>query len=250
MPKTYIAATIDAAKESLEKINYPIVMKFPQGTQGKGVMFADSFSSASSMLDALSALKQPFLIQEYIETEGTDIRAIVVGDKVVAAMKRVAEKGKKRANIHAGAEGEAYTLDNYSKKIAIKAAQVIGAEICGVDILEGPQGPLILEVNLSPGLQGITDATKVDVADKIASYLADKTYDFVKSQEKTGATKLLDELGIKDDTGSVKEVISNLDFRGQRILLPEVVSDVTKFDEKDEVSITAKPGEVKIKKFG
>ncbi|MCK5140446.1 MAG: ATP-grasp domain-containing protein, partial [Thermodesulfovibrionia bacterium] len=102
MPTTYLSATIPAAKNILKKVNYPIIMKFPHGTQGKGVMFADSFASASSILDALDTLKQPFLIQEYIETGGVDIRVIVVGDKVVAAMKRRAEIGEKRANIHAG----------------------------------------------------------------------------------------------------------------------------------------------------
>ena len=87
-------------------MKYPIVLKFPHGTQGKGVMFAESFAAASSMLDALIALKQPFLIQEYIETGGVDVRAFVVGDKVVASMKRKAVRGEMRANIHAGGTGE------------------------------------------------------------------------------------------------------------------------------------------------
>ncbi|MCK4522161.1 MAG: ATP-grasp domain-containing protein, partial [Nanoarchaeota archaeon] len=97
MPKTYLSSSAQAAKKILEKMNYPIVMKFPSGTQGKGVMFADSYSSASSMLDALSALRQPFLIQEYVETGGVDTRAIVIGDKVVASMKRESTQGEKRA---------------------------------------------------------------------------------------------------------------------------------------------------------
>ena len=88
MPKTYLSSTIDAAKEILEKTNYPIIMKFPQGTQGKGVMFAESYATASSILDALGTLKQAVIIQEYIETGTSDIRVIVVGDKVAAAMKR------------------------------------------------------------------------------------------------------------------------------------------------------------------
>jgi ribosomal protein S6--L-glutamate ligase len=85
MPVTYLSSTISAARNILKKVNYPIIMKFPQGTQGKGVMVADSYAASSSILDALHSLKQPFIIQEYIETEGTDIRTIVVGERVVAA---------------------------------------------------------------------------------------------------------------------------------------------------------------------
>ena len=103
-------------KELLTKVNYPIVMKFPEGTQGKGVMFADSISSASSMLDALGALRQPFIIQEYVETGGRDIRALVVGDKVIAAMCRQAQRDEKRANIHAGGSGE-YVTHQHSVNI-------------------------------------------------------------------------------------------------------------------------------------
>ncbi|MFO8015793.1 MAG: RimK family alpha-L-glutamate ligase, partial [Candidatus Woesearchaeota archaeon] len=183
MPSTYLAATVEAAKHILEQVNYPIVMKFPQGTQGKGVMFADSFSSASSMLDALSALKQPFLIQEYVETDNVDIRCIVVGKKVVAAMKRYAVGGEKRANIHAGGKGEAFEPDNLMKNIAVKAAEAIGAEICGVDMLESAKGPMVIEVNLSPGLQGITEATKVNVAEKIAKHIYNKSKEFTSKEK-------------------------------------------------------------------
>ena len=111
--------------EVLKKVNYPIIMKFPKGTQGKGVMVADSFAGASSLLDALDFLKQPFIIQEFIETDGSDVRAIVIGDKVVASMARRAKEDEKRANIHAGGKGEAITLDSHTKKIAIDTAKVL-----------------------------------------------------------------------------------------------------------------------------
>src|SRR3989344_5314062 len=175
MPTTYLASSTRAAKKILNGVTYPIVLKFPHGTQGKGVMFAESYAAASSMLDALFALKQPFLIQEYIETGGVDVRAIVVGDRVVASMKRRAVRGEMRANIHAGGVGEPYILDEKTKRIAIETAVSIGAEICAVDILESAKGPLVIEANLSPGLQGITKATGVDVADKIAKYLFEKS---------------------------------------------------------------------------
>src|SRR3989344_5057792 len=156
MPATYLASSTRAAKKVLNEVTYPIVLKFPHGTGGKGVMFAESFAAASSMLDALIALKQPFLIQEYIETGGGDVRAFVVGDKVVASMKRKAVRGEMRANIHAGGTGESTILDEKTKRIAIDTAISIGADICAVDMLESPKGPVVIEANLSPGLQGIT----------------------------------------------------------------------------------------------
>src|SRR3989344_5492297 len=182
MPKTYISATTAAAKNILKHMNYPIVMKFPKGTHGKGVVFADSYESACSLLDALVALNQAFIIQEYVETGGVDYRALVVGDKVVASMKRKAQHGEKRANLHAGGIGEAILLDEHSKKIAVKASQSIGIGVCAVDIIEGIKGPLVLEVNLSPGLQGISAATHIDVADHIAQYLFKETEKFRKQE--------------------------------------------------------------------
>ena len=106
MPRTYIHPSLESAKKLLKKMNYPIIMKFPEGTQGKGVLFADSYSSASSMLDALGALNQPFIIQEYVESGGSDLRVIVIGDKAVAAMRRTASSEEKRANLHAGGKAE------------------------------------------------------------------------------------------------------------------------------------------------
>ncbi len=246
MPKTYLSSTPMAAKKILERVNYPIIMKFPQGTQGKGVMFADSFASASSMLDALTALKQPFLIQEYIETDETDTRAFVIGNKVVAGMKRKAMNGEKRANIHSGGIGEACELDSYTKKIAVQTAKVLGADICAVDILESVKGPLVIEANLSPGLQGITKVTKVDIADKIASFLAKKTKQMLEGKKKYGAKDIIEEMKTVD-SGKKKKIITNPDFRGNRILLPELVSQITKFDDKDDLEFEMEKGKLKIK---
>ncbi|MEK6900486.1 MAG: RimK family alpha-L-glutamate ligase, partial [Nanoarchaeota archaeon] len=175
MPRTYLSSTTEAAKELLKKVNYPIVMKFPEGTQGKGVMFADSISSASSLLDALGVLNQPFIIQEYIETGGTDIRALVIGEKVVAAMRRKAQTEEKRANIHAGGKGEPIQLSREVSNLAVATAKALKADICGVDILEGPTGSLVIEANISPGLQGLGEATGVDLPDLIAKFLNRKT---------------------------------------------------------------------------
>lgn len=246
MPKTYISSSPEAAKAILEKINYPIIMKFPSGTQGKGVMVAESQASASSMMDALVALKQPFMVQEYIETGGVDVRAFVVGNKVVASMKRKAVQGETRANIHAGGKGESCELDAHTKKIAVEAAACVGAEICGVDILESAKGPVVLEINTSPGLQGITAATKVDIADKIARYLFEQTSKLKEGKKEVSAKKIIQDLGITD---SGNEVLTNLDFRANRILLPEVVTKMTDFDDKDEVKLVMKKKHLTISRF-
>ena len=250
MPTTYIAS-IETSKEILQKIMYPIVLKFPHGTQGKGVMFADSFSSASSMFDALSSIKQPFIIQEYVECNESDIRAIVVGDNVVASMKRKAVRGEKRANIHAGGKGEPYQLSDYAKKIAIKAAHAVGAEICGVDILESAKGPLVIEVNISPGIQGITSVTNIDVADEIAKYLARKTKEKQAAKTNTKGNSesentLLD-LGIPD-IDITKQIHTELDVKSKRIMLPSSVTELSKFSKGAEVAISARRGEIIIKK--
>ncbi|MBW3015498.1 RimK family alpha-L-glutamate ligase [Candidatus Woesearchaeota archaeon] len=247
MPTTYLAPTLDAAKDVLKNVNYPIVMKFPQGTHGKGVMFADSYPSASSVLDALTALKQAFIIQEYIETSGEDIRAIVVGDKVVASMKRKAATDDKRANIHAGGKAEACELDGHTKKIAIEAAKAVGLGIGAVDIVEGPKGPLVIEVNVSPGLQGITKATGINVAAKIAKYLHEEAKKRHEEHKENGAKEVLKEVGIqKAEDG--QHILTNLQFRANRILLPEFVSKISNFNDKDEYTISVKKGKVEIVK--
>ncbi len=247
MPATYLSSSITAAKKILERLNYPIIMKLPSGTQGKGVLYADSFASASSILDTLETLKQPFLIQEYVDTGGVDIRAIVVGDKVVGCMKRIATNGEQRANIHAGGKGEPHQLDYYGKKIAVEAAKAVGAEICAVDLLDSPKGPLVIEVNLSPGIQGITQYTKIDIADYIAKYLHKRTKEICEKGKEGTATKILQEVGIQN--GNKQQIITNVDFRGKRILLPEVVTRAAKFTETNEVVIKYEDGKVIIEKF-
>ncbi|HLC50050.1 MAG TPA: RimK family alpha-L-glutamate ligase [Candidatus Nanoarchaeia archaeon] len=247
MPATYLASSTRAAKKILNEMNYPVVLKFPHGTQGKGVMFAESYAAASSMLDALIVLKQPFLIQEYIETGGVDVRAIVVGNEVVASMKRKAIRGEMRANIHAGGVGEAINLDQRTKRIAIDTAASIGADICAVDILESAKGPLVIEANLSPGLQGITKATGVDVADKIAKYLFEKSEIFSARDRDEATTKIFEDLGLNNEMA--QQIITNMDFRGNRILLPKIVTDISKFTESDEVVLKVEKGKVVVEKI-
>lgn len=247
MPKTYITSNVEAAKELLKKVNYPIMMKFPEGTQGKGVMFADSRGSASSMLDALGALKQPFIIQEYIETEGTDIRALVVGEKVVAAMRRKAEKEEKRANLHAGGKGQAVELSHEASKVAVNAARALGADVCGIDILEGPLGSLVIEANISPGLQGLSKVSTLDVADAMAKYFYQRTDEVVNKDQKQAAKKVMKEVTPME--GSTQEIVTELNFRGEKILLPEIVTKLAQFREGKEYLIKIRKGKLEIEEF-
>ena len=250
MPKTHLTSSVKAAKEILKGMNYPIIMKLPRGTQGKGVMFAESYASASSLLDTLEALRQPVMIQEFIDTNGEDIRAIVVGDKVVAAMRRKAQSGESRSNIHAGGGAEPITIDSKTAAIAIKAAQSIGADICGVDILESARGPVVLEVNLSPGLQGVTKATKINIPDKIAKYLYDETTKRSEVSKTKQTESILNDAGVEQcEQSDAKEIILNLDMRNNKILLPELVTQITKFAEEDEVVMRIKKGELSIKQM-
>ncbi|MBT4824944.1 RimK family alpha-L-glutamate ligase [Candidatus Woesearchaeota archaeon] len=250
MPLAYLTPTTAAAKKLLKAINYPIVMKFPEGTHGKGVMFADSFASANSMLDALTTLNQPFIIQEYVETGGSDIRAFVIGDKVVASIERKADVEEKRANIHSGGSAEPIELDSHTKKIAVRASQALGCGISGVDLLLGVKGPMIIEINLSPGLQGISKATNLNIADKIAKHLYENAAKLkLERESKVKTSDILNECGIDTDFDAPKEIITNLSIRGKRIVLPEIITNLSDFDEKNEVVIHAKKGRVIINKF-
>lgn len=244
MPRTYVLPSTTEAKAILKTIHFPVIMKFPEGTQGKGVMIADSEASASSMLDALGVLKQPFIIQEYIESGDADIRAFVVGNEVVASMMRVAKKGEIRGNIHAGGTGKPYELDRQQRKVALDAARVLGADICGIDMLHGPKGPLVIEANISPGLQGITNVSGVNVADKIAHFLFEEAKKFSGINTKSEAEKILSEKLVEN-----KELITNLTFKGDRIVLPSVVTAATGFKEDGDYSIKTEKGKLVIEEF-
>lgn len=247
MPETYVSSSSEGAKQILAKVDYPIVIKFPHGTQGRGVMFADSFSSASSMLDALMVLRQPVIIQEYVETGGKDIRAIVIGGEVVAAMQRQATEDEKRANIHAGGSGKPTKINKRMQDLAVKVAHVIHAEICAIDILPSKKGPLVIEANLSPGLQGITNATGIPVAEKIAKFLYEETTRFKQDSVSSRTKRMMAALGM-DSLLASKSIISSVELKGGRVLLPEIVSKVVDLKDGDEVVITSDKSSVFIRK--
>jgi ribosomal protein S6--L-glutamate ligase len=166
IPRTVMCRYRDEVPLAVEQVGgLPCIMKLIQGTQGVGVLIASSMSEVEGMLDTLWHLGQEILLQELIEeSRGRDLRALVIGDRVVAAMKRTAREGEFRSNIHRGGEAQAVGLPPDYREAAVKAARVIGLDVAGVDMLESRAGPKIMEVNSSPGFEGLEKATGVDIA--------------------------------------------------------------------------------------
>ena len=150
----------------------PVVIKLLEGTQGMGVVLAETKKAAESVIGAFRQLDANFLVQEYIkESKGADIRAFVVGGKVVAAMKRTGAPGDFRSNLHRGGTAEPFTLSSPERTTALKAAKTMGLNVAGVDLLQSNRGPVVLEVNSSPGLEGIEKSSQRDVAATIIQYI-------------------------------------------------------------------------------
>ena len=153
----------------------PVIIKILEGTQGVGVILADNTKVAEAIIETLQSTKQNVLIQAFVrESKGRDIRAFVVGDRVVAAMRRVAQGDEFRSNVHRGGKAEPVTLDPLFENTAIRAAQIMGLRVAGVDMLESASGPQIMEVNSSPGLEGIEGATGLDVAGAVIDHIANQ----------------------------------------------------------------------------
>ncbi len=151
----------------------PVVIKLIEGTQGIGVLLAETMQAAESIIELLQSQKQNVLVQKFVaESKGKDIRAFVVGDRVVAAMRRVAQGQEFRSNVHRGGVAEAVELDDVYKETAVRSAQILGLRVAGVDMLEGATGPQIMEVNSSPGLEGIETCTGLDVAGAVIDYIS------------------------------------------------------------------------------
>ncbi len=151
----------------------PVVIKLIEGTQGIGVLLAESRKAAESIIELLQSQKQNVLVQKFVaESKGKDIRAFVVGDRVVAAMRRVAQGQEFRSNVHRGGVAERVELDDQYVETAVRAAQILGLRVAGVDMLEGKDGPQIMEVNSSPGLEGIETCTELDIAGAVIDYIA------------------------------------------------------------------------------
>ncbi|HBS11832.1 MAG TPA: 30S ribosomal protein S6--L-glutamate ligase [Flavobacteriaceae bacterium] len=173
IPQTVFSVNPSNIDEQIELLGGPpVIIKLQEGTQGMGVILAESKKSAKSILDTLYNMNTSIMLQEFVEeSNGEDIRAIVVGNKVIAAMKRKGEKGEFRSNIHRGGTGEGVQLSNKEQKIALKAAQYLSLPVAGVDMIRSKKGPLLIEVNGSPGFQGMEAYTKVNVAEEVIKYI-------------------------------------------------------------------------------
>jgi ribosomal protein S6--L-glutamate ligase len=173
LPVTAFAHGPRKAEEVINEVGgAPVVIKLVEGTQGLGVILAETAASAKSTIEAFSAASVNILVQEYIaEAEGSDVRALVVGGRVVAAMRRVGKVGEFRSNLHRGGAAEEAHISEDERATAARAAAVLGLNVAGVDMLRSKRGPVVLEVNSSPGLKGIERATNVDVAREIIAFI-------------------------------------------------------------------------------
>lgn len=173
MPVTGFAHSPNSTNALIELVGgAPLVIKLLEGTQGKGVILAENKKAAESVIDAFRGLNAYFLVQEYIkEAKGSDIRCFVIGDKVVAAMIRQAQSGDFRSNLHCGGTAKAIKITPEERKTAIRAARAMGLNVAGVDILRSKRGPLVMEVNSSPGLKGIETSLQLDIASMIVEFI-------------------------------------------------------------------------------
>ncbi|MGD8278892.1 MAG: 30S ribosomal protein S6--L-glutamate ligase [Gemmatimonadota bacterium] len=173
LPTTAFARSIRDTSNVIDVVGgAPLIIKLLEGTQGRGVVLAETRKAAESVIDAFRQLDANILVQEFIkEAGGTDVRALVVGDRVVASMLRTGAPGEFRSNLHRGGTAEATKLSTDERRTAVRAAKALGLQVAGVDMLRSGRGPLIMEVNSSPGLEGIENATKVDVAGQIIEYI-------------------------------------------------------------------------------
>lgn len=183
LPRTGFANKPDNIKDLIKNVGgAPLVVKLLEGTQGIGVVLAETNKAAESIIEAFMGLKANILVQEFIkEAGGADIRCLVVGDKVVAAMKRQGAEGEFRSNLHRGGTAEIIKLTPSERATAVNAAKIMGLGVCGVDILRSKNGPVVMEVNSSPGLEGIELATGKNVAALI--------YDYIEKTAKPHKTK-------------------------------------------------------------
>lgn len=178
MPDTYFPVEeSDPDVWNFKPGNYPMIVKMLHGNRGAGVILAESQAALKSVLDAFQRLKEPVIVQEFIrEAKGRDIRAFVVNGEIVAAMERCAKSNDFRSNLHQGGHAVPIELTELERNFILRTAEICQLDVTGIDLLRSEKGPLILEVNGSPGLEGIETVTGIDVAGKIIQYLKDKVY--------------------------------------------------------------------------
>ncbi|MEZ5978543.1 MAG: RimK family alpha-L-glutamate ligase [Planctomycetota bacterium] len=201
----------------------PVIIKVLEGTQGVGVILADSEKIAQAIIETLQSAKQNVLIQKFVaESKGRDVRAFVVGDRVVAAIRRVAQGQEFRSNVHRGGKAEVIQLEERYETTAVRAAQIMGLRVAGVDMLEGSDGPQIMEVNSSPGLEGIEGATGLDIAGEIVDYVADQVeFPHMDVRQRLTVTRGygVAELGVRHDSEFVGRTIEESGLREKDIVV-------------------------------
>lgn len=172
VPKTFFGNAADFDTILSEFKEQPVIIKILEGTHGNGVILAETYKSALSTMQTLKTAEVPFIVQEFIEeSNGSDVRIIVIDGEVVASMKRHSKDGDFRSNLHRGGSSEIIELSHEERNIAIKAAKALGLGVCGVDILQSKNGPLVLEINSTPGLEGIETTTGINISQKMISYI-------------------------------------------------------------------------------
>lgn len=173
LPKTVFTNYSKEVKKIIDSVGgAPLIVKLLEGTQGYGVVLAPTKKAAESIIEAFHSMKARVIVQEFIEeAKGADIRAFVIGNKVVGAMKRQGKEGEFRSNLHQGGSGTLIKLSKREREVALTAAKAMGLSIAGVDLLQSERGPLVLEVNSSPGLEGIEKTTNKDIASEVVSYV-------------------------------------------------------------------------------
>lgn len=187
LPVTGFASNPDDITDLIEQVGgVPLVIKLLQGTQGIGVVLAETHNAAESVIQAFMGLKANIMVQEFIkEAGGSDIRCFVIGDKVVAAMKRQGAEGEFRSNLHRGGSAALIRLTPEERSTAVRAAKIMGLNVCGVDMLRSNHGPVIMEVNSSPGLKGIEAASEKDIADLIIQFVEKRFESIEITKEKS-----------------------------------------------------------------
>ncbi len=185
LPKTVFTNYSREVQTIIESVGgAPLIVKLLEGTQGYGVVLAPTKKAAESIIEAFHSMKTRIIVQEFIqEAKGADLRAFIVDGKVVGAMRRQGKEGEFRSNLHQGGKGELVKLSKEQRVMALTAARVMGLSVAGVDLLESERGPLVLEVNSSPGLEGIEKTTKKDIAGRIINYIEKKV---LKEQKRKG----------------------------------------------------------------
>ena len=217
-------------QSALERVGgAPVIIKLLEGTQGVGVILADKVEIAKAIVETLHSTNQQVLLQKFVaESKGKDVRAFVIGDRVVAAIRRTAQGQEFRSNVHRGGKAESIDLDPVYADAAVRAAQIMGLRVCGVDMLESESGPQVMEVNSSPGLEGIEGATGLDVAGAIVDYIAD--------QVKFPEIDIRQRLTVSSGYG-----VADIHIPSGSALIGSTLAD-TKLRDKDVVVLTLKRG--------